>query len=159
LLDFDLGRSTGTDFMRLARERGFPGKVLVVTAGVNEREAASLIQGGVSGIFMKQNSALLLAQGIREVVAGKVWFDRELLRGAFADSRIESDAAAARFTQRERDVLAHVFEGRANKEIAVQIGVSESSVKATLQQLFAKTGVRTRSQLVRITLEQYKDEL
>src|ERR1017187_10194341 len=37
----------------------------------------------------------------------------------------------------------------------LRIGVSESSVKATLQQLFSKTGVRTRSQLVRITLEQY----
>jgi two-component system, NarL family, nitrate/nitrite response regulator NarL len=37
--------------------------------------------------------------------------------------------------------------------------VSESSVKATLQQLFEKTGVRTRSQLVRVALEQYKDQL
>jgi transposase len=47
--------------------------------------------------------------------------------------------------------LSGVFEGLINKEIAERIGVSESSVKATLQQLFSKTGVRTRSQLVRIT--------
>jgi len=40
-----------------------------------------------------------------------------------------------------------------NKEIAAQLGVTESAVKATLQQLFQKTGVRTRSQLVRIALE------
>jgi len=39
------------------------------------------------------------------------------------------------------------------------IGASESSVKATLQQLFSKTGVRTRSQLVRVALERYKDLL
>lgn len=51
------------------------------------------------------------------------------------------------------------FEGLANKEIAVRIGVSESSVKATLQQLFSKTGVRTRSQLVRIVFEQHRDQL
>ena len=50
-------------------------------------------------------------------------------------------------------MLQGVFEGLANKEIAARIGVSEASVKATLQQLFNKTGVRTRSQLVRITLE------
>jgi two-component system nitrate/nitrite response regulator NarL len=37
--------------------------------------------------------------------------------------------------------------------------VSESSVKATLQQLFSKTGVRTRSQLVRIALEHYRDHI
>jgi len=46
-----------------------------------------------------------------------------------------------------------------NKEIAARIGVSESSVKATFQQLFSKSGVRTRSQLVRIVLEHYRDQL
>ena len=44
-------------------------------------------------------------------------------------------------------------------EIATRIGVSEGSVKSTLQQLFSKTGVRTRSQLVRIVLEQYRDQI
>jgi len=56
-------------------------------------------------------------------------------------------------------VLSYVFEGFANKKIAARIGVSESSVKAALQQLFSKTGVRTRSQLVRIVLEQYRDQI
>lgn len=48
--------------------------------------------------------------------------------------------------------------GLANEEIAVRIGVSRSSVKATLQQLFSKTGVRTRGQLVRIVLQQHRDQ-
>jgi two-component system, NarL family, nitrate/nitrite response regulator NarL len=69
------------------------------------------------------------------------------------------ESKAERFTERERQVLSGVFEGLVNKEIAERVGVSESSVKATLQQLFSKTGVRTRSQLVRITLEQYKSQL
>jgi two-component system nitrate/nitrite response regulator NarL len=69
------------------------------------------------------------------------------------------EPTASQFTDRERQVLSYVFEGLANKEIAERIGVSESSVKATLQQLFSKTGVRTRSQLVRIALEQYKEQL
>ncbi len=56
-------------------------------------------------------------------------------------------------------MLSCVFEGLANKEIAARIGVSESSVKGTLQQFFSKTGVRTRSQLVRIVLEQHRDQL
>jgi len=42
---------------------------------------------------------------------------------------------------------------------AARIGVSEGSIKSTLQQLFSKTGVRTRSQLVRIVLEQYRDQI
>src|SRR6058998_2053598 len=79
LLDFDLGQRDGTRFVRLAKEQGFEGKILVVTAGVEEHEAAELIRCGISGIFMKHNSAALLAQGIRDVLAGKVWFEEELL--------------------------------------------------------------------------------
>jgi DNA-binding NarL/FixJ family response regulator len=65
----------------------------------------------------------------------------------------------SRLTEREGEVLRGVFDGLANKEIASRLGVSKSSVKAVLQQLFHKTGVRTRSQLVRIALEQYAEEL
>jgi DNA-binding NarL/FixJ family response regulator len=71
----------------------------------------------------------------------------------------EETVTARKLTDRERQVLAGVFEGLANKQIADQLQVSESSVKATLQQLFHKTGVRTRSQLVRIALERYHDQL
>jgi two-component system nitrate/nitrite response regulator NarL len=159
LLDFDLGQRDGTRFVRLAKEQGFGGKILVVTAGVEEREAAELIRCGISGIFMKHNSAALLAQGIRDVMAGKVWFDQEPLQATMHGSAPLPESQSERFTQRERQVLSYVLEGLANKEIAARIGVSESSVKATLQQLFSKTGVHTRGQLVRIALEQYNDQL
>lgn len=160
LLDFDLGEREGTQFLHLAKKQGFSGKVLVVTAGVVDSEAAELIRNGVSGIFMKHNSAALLAQGIRDVMAGKVLLSQELLQRAMSTgSGPRPESQAEPFTQRERQVLSYVFEGLSNKEIAGRIGVSESSVKATLQQLFAKTGVRTRSQLVRVTLEHYRDQL
>jgi len=60
---------------------------------------------------------------------------------------------------RESDVLRFLVQGLTNKEIASRLGVSESVVKNTLQQLFSKTSVRTRSQLVRIALEQYRNQL
>ena len=62
-------------------------------------------------------------------------------------------------SNRELDALRLVVQGLANKEIASQLNVSESVVKNTLQQLFSKTEVRTRSQLVRVALEQYRDKL
>ncbi len=59
----------------------------------------------------------------------------------------------------EGKVLRLLLEGLSNKEIAAQIGVSEGAIKAALQQLFAKTGVRTRSHLVRVALEKLRDDL
>jgi DNA-binding CsgD family transcriptional regulator len=55
-------------------------------------------------------------------------------------------------------VLRYVFEGLSNKEIGQRLSISEGSVKATLQQLFARTGVRTRSQLVRIAVERHSQD-
>ncbi|SRR5579871_494205 len=60
---------------------------------------------------------------------------------------------------REVEVLRFVVQGLANKEIAARMEISESAVKNVLQQLFAKTGVRSRSQLVRVALEQFRDLL
>jgi two-component system, NarL family, nitrate/nitrite response regulator NarL len=160
LLDFDLGEHDGREFLRLAREQGFNGKILIVTAGIPPGAASELIRSGVSGVFHKHDSAALLAQGIREVMAGKIWLDQEQLQTALTPEIAHSKPAEPRqLTERERRVLSFVFDGLANKEIAARIGVSEGSVKSTLQQLFSKTGVRTRSQLVRVLLEQYRDQI
>jgi two-component system, NarL family, nitrate/nitrite response regulator NarL len=159
LLDFELGELDGREFLRLAKEQGFHGKILVVTAGVDAEAVSELIRSGICGVFRKHDSAALLAQGIREVMAGKVWLDQEQLQASLSESTTPQSSGTRRFTEREQQVLSFVFEGLANKEIAERIGVSEGSVKSTLQQLFSKTGVRTRSQLVRIVLEQHRDQI
>ena len=93
-------------------------------------------------------------------MAGKVWLDQEQLQTTFkTDVGMSQSSGPRPFTERERQVLSFVFEGLANKEIAERIGVSQGSIKSTLQQLFSKTGVRTRSQLVRIVLERYRDQI
>jgi DNA-binding NarL/FixJ family response regulator len=161
LLDFDLGQRDGLDFMRVAESLHFTGKVLLVTAGVSDADSATLIRRGVAGIFPKHNSPVLLAGAIREVLSGKVWFEQGQLQKILGSTALPENepAPSSNLTERERQVLSFVFEGLANKEIAEQLQVSESSVKATLQQLFHKTGVRTRSQLVRVVLEQHRNQL
>ena len=62
-------------------------------------------------------------------------------------------------TDRETEVLRLLVQGLANKQIAGRLEISESVVKNTLQQLFTKSGVRTRSQLVRVALERHRNLL
>lgn len=84
-------------------------------------------------------------------------------QGAGADGhhRIILGAQLGRIAlnEREMDVLRLLVQGLINKEIASRLDVSESAVKNTMQQLFAKTMVRTRSQLVRVAVEHYRDLL
>jgi DNA-binding NarL/FixJ family response regulator len=157
LLDFDLGQRDGIDFMRVAESAGYKGRVLLVTAGVDETSAANLLKHGIAGVFLKHDPPAVLVDAIRAVLAGKVWFEQDFLNKLIGHATQEELPRTRKLTEREQQVLAGVFEGLANKQIADRLQVSESSVKATLQQLFQKTGVRTRSQLVRIALEQYRD--
>jgi two-component system sensor kinase FixL len=73
-------------------------------------------------------------------------------------STAENNARPALNT-REMEVLRLLVQGLANKEIAARMEISESTVKNTIQQLFGKTSVRTRAQLVRVALENYREEL
>lgn len=154
LLDFDLGDDHGSEFITAARRAGYTGKVLMVTAGMNAMESSIALQLGASGIFLKHNSPGTLAQAIRLVAGGGMWVDQRVIHLMADGIRHGAEAGDRKLlTEREREVLRCIFQGLTNKEIAAQLDVSESAVKATLQQLFQKTGVRTRSQLVRIALE------
>jgi DNA-binding NarL/FixJ family response regulator len=154
LLDFDLGEEHASQLISSARRQGFAGKILMVTAGMNANESSTAIRLGASGIFLKQNSPAALSRAIRMVAGGEAWVDEKVIRlMAAAVDENEDQSSAKVLRTREQQVLRGVFEGLTNKEIAAQLGVTESAVKATLQQLFQKTGVRTRSQLVRIALE------
>jgi DNA-binding NarL/FixJ family response regulator len=154
LLDFDLGEDHGAEFIARARQAGFTGKILMVTAGMNAAESSAALRTGASGIFLKHNSPGSLAQAIRLVAGGEMWVDQRVIQ-MLADGvpRRQEPSLRKLLTEREQEVLRGLFEGLTNKEIAAQLSVSESAVKATLQQLFQKTRVRTRSQLVRIALE------
>jgi PAS domain S-box-containing protein len=118
-------------------------------------------------------------RGTGEAFTADVWFstykdgERPKLAAIIADVSEEASIGLAELASgnspdapelaalnsRETDVLRLLVQGLANKEIAAQMDISESTVKNTIQQLFAKTGVRTRSQLVRVALEQYRSAL
>lgn len=158
LLDYDLGERDGLDFLASLKRMRFTGKVLFVTAGMSDEATRTAFDRGAAGIFLKHSSPADLLTAIRRVAAGESWLDPKAVRSLVSTTKQSSvghekaiDIAA--FNTREQSVLDEIFSGLTNKEIAAKLGISEGYVKAVLQQLFAKTGVRTRSQLVRIALE------
>jgi DNA-binding NarL/FixJ family response regulator len=156
LLDYDLGEEPGTYFLNESRRVGFAGRVLMVTGGVSDEVMLRALDHGASGIFLKNSPLAELMQAIRRVMQGETWIDSGMVKVLIAGARRHSgEVKQESLSTRERNVLHCVFEGLGNKEIGQRLGISEGSVKAALQQLFARTGVRTRSQLVRIAVERH----
>lgn len=155
LLDYDLGgNSNGFHFLRTIRAQGFTAKVLLVTAGLTSVDMRKILAEGAAGIFLKHNPPADLIRAISRIAQGETWIDPSTLSqlATMAPSQPKPKEMPA-ISGREQAVLNAVFEGFTNKEIAARLDISESYVKAILQQLFEKTGVRTRSQLVRVALE------
>ncbi len=158
LLDFELGDRRGSEVILSSKVKLFKGKILFVTVGMTRAEVRQALNHGASGVFLKTNGPETLVEAIRSVMAGETWIDPKY-SNQDNDNPLAETNRRVKFTERDRIVLRGVFDGMANKEIAEQLRVSESAIKASLQQLFSKTGVRTRSQLVRVALEHFRREL
>ena len=160
LLDYDLGDEQGTALLGEAKRRGYAARILMVTAGLSDAGTLRAFEQGSAGVFLKHSPPAQLVEAIRKVAAGGMWLDSRAVQSLVtgATTRAEDQQSAELLTARERSVLKAVFEGLSNKEIGGRLQLSESSVKTVLQQLFDKTGVRTRSQLVRIALEKHSHD-
>src|SRR5579863_113440 len=159
LLDVDLGAERALDFVKGARDAGFGGQLLIVTAGISEQEAVQLVQAGVSGILHKHHSTDVLCSAIRQIASGEVCMENAYLAPLFRTMDRTRAPRRATLTDRDKTVLRCILQGLSNREIAAKIQISEGAVKASVRHVCEKLGVRTRSQLVKVALEQYKDQL
>lgn len=149
LLDFSIWE----DFIDEARKAGYQGKFLAIAEELDAAPCARALSRGVAGVFLVSDSPTRLVQAIRLVASGEAWVDRRMIQLLADRYPQHEDVRLDGLEERERAVLRGVLGGSTNRQIASQIGASEATVKATLQHLFDKTGVRSRSQLVRIMLD------
>jgi DNA-binding NarL/FixJ family response regulator len=164
LLDYDLGRAemNGVSGLDLAVEvrRTMPKvPILMVTAGMDIAELRRAIGQLHVGVFLKTEPTGELLLAIQKMARGEQWISSRASLALLSDQATSQTEREERGTLSEREsrVLQSVLEGETNKEIGVRLGMTESSVKAVLQKLFEKTGVRSRSQLVRYAIESHID--
>jgi len=159
LLDVDLGAERALDFIGAARKQGFEGHILVVTAGVSGQEAVQVVQAGVAGILHKHQSTEVLCAAVRQVAAGEVYLEKAYLTSLFRTVDRTRTQKQSTLTDRDKTVLRFIFQGLTNRDISTRLQISESGAKSAVRQLFDKLAVRTRAQLVKVALEQYRDQL
>ena len=158
LLDFGHAVEDGGELLSAARRSGFQGRFLVVAESADPRSSAAVIQLGASGMFLKSEAPDRLVLAIKVVANGGVWLEPRIVRllvdGSVSRfSSVGGDGCASGLTDREQSVLRGILGGLTNRKIGEHLGLSESSVKTAVQQLFYRTGVRTRGQLVRVAME------
>lgn len=135
-----------------ARDGGEGPRVLILTTYESDDQILAAIEAGASGYLLKAAPREEIVAGIRSVAAGQT-----ALSPAVAVRLVERmrqpEAAASALTPRETDVLRLVAAGHGNKQIAVQLGIGESTVKTHLLRVYDKLGVDGRTRAVTLALE------
>ena len=156
LVDYELGASgNGLDLVRKLRRLRPDARVLMVTAGMGSGDLMRAVTELNAGIFLKTEPTVELMLAIERTAKGERWISSRASLALIASGGLAGGErpVADRLSARESGVLRGVLEGHSNKEIGAQLEMTESSVKAVLQKLFERAGVRSRSQLVRYAIE------
>ena len=151
LMDLVMPRLAGVEAIERLRASGSTARVIVLTSFLDEDKVLPAVRAGAAGYLLKDVEPAQLVSAIRTVDRGEA-----LLHPAVAarvlQELVSPDGAPARgerhdaLTAREREVLALVARGQANKAIAFELGVAEKTVKTHVGNILAKLGLSDRTQ-------------
>lgn len=142
LLDLELPGMSGVEAVTRIET-----PVLILTAYANDEQIDRALRGGARGYLLKGASLDEIERAIRAAARGETYLDPRVA------SRVIALSHAPRLSAREREVLHHVAGGLSNKEIAMQLGISERTVKFHVTAIFDKLGAENRAQAVAIGRE------
>jgi NarL family two-component system response regulator LiaR len=162
LMDLVMPKLDGVSAMRELRQRGSRAaraKVIVLTSFLDDDRLLPALEAGAAGYLLKNSQPAELARAIRAAQAGEAIIDpTAAARLVSALSRSDPGRPKAtpfeQLTAREREVLALIAQGRANKRIALELGISEKTVKNHVGHVLAKLGVTDRTQAAVLAVQE-----
>ena len=119
--------------------------VILLTSYGDAAELGSVIANGAAGVLMKDAPTESLLTAIRSVMSGGMALTAEFVAPC--------EAALPALTPRQTRILESVALGYTNKDIALQLGITEIGVKKHLRLVFAKLGVANRTEAVALALK------
>jgi DNA-binding NarL/FixJ family response regulator len=146
LMDVRMPGSDGIEALRRLRSLGNPARVLVVTSFTERRTVVPALRAGAAGYLYKDVDPDALAAAIRSVHAGHTVLQPEVAEVLLSEENGAGEGRGGTLTDRERDVLGLIAEGRSNREIARSLYLSEKTVKTHVSNILMKLDVSDRTQ-------------
>jgi two-component system NarL family response regulator len=144
LLDLRMPLMEGVDVVRVIRERDPAARVIVLTTYDTDDEISRALKAGAKAYVLKDIAADALVGCIRDVLAGKTYL------APAAAAKLAEGVTRVQLTPRELATLKLLADGKANKEIASELDISERTVKSHLAHLFEKLGATSRTEAVKV---------
>lgn len=152
LMDISMPGMNGLEATRHIKENFPEVKVLILTQHDNHEYIAPALQAGAAGYVLKRSGRREMLNALRQVyeqgafLGGKI--TREVLQDYSRERELHKDEDR-RLTERERQVLQLIVDGRSNKEIGAELGISPKTVSVHRTNVMAKLDVQTTVELIR----------
>ncbi|MER5967559.1 response regulator transcription factor [Streptomyces sp. NPDC002057] len=147
LMDVKMPGTDGIEALKRLRALANPARVLVVTSFTEQRTVVPALRAGASGYVYKDIDPDALAGAIRSVHAGHVLLQPEVADALLAqDDSHGGTGRGSTLTEREREVLGLIADGRSNREIARALVLSEKTVKTHVSNILMKLDLSDRTQ-------------
>lgn len=147
LMDIRMPGMDGVDALRRLRELGNPARTLIVTSFTEQRTVVPALRAGAAGYVYKDVDPDALAGAIRSVHAGHILLQPEVAGALLSQEEVNSgQGRGGSLTEREREVLGLIADGRSNREIARALVLSEKTVKTHVSNILMKLDLADRTQ-------------
>jgi DNA-binding NarL/FixJ family response regulator len=157
VLDLRLPDRPGLDLLDEIAREGSAAKTVLLTGAVREDELLEALRLGARGVVLKEMAPELLVRCLRQVAAGELWLEGELL-GRAVEEVLARDGVAGRgrrtLTARELRIVRMAASGLHNREIADELAITEGTVKVHLHNIYEKLSVTGRVELTILARDQ-----
>jgi len=148
LLDINMPKLNGIDVLKEIKKRQYPVKVLILTFHNEIDYLVKAFDLGVEGYMIKDSDSSELRRAILCIANGKTYIQPSLI--PFLNSNLRNrnndKSKLEILTSREKEMLSYLSKGMLNKEIAIELKISERTVKNHISNLFKKIDVNDRTQ-------------
>lgn len=144
LLDLRMPEMEGVEAVRQIRARDPLAKVIILTTYDTDEDITRALKAGAKAYILKDISAEALITCIHDVLAGKTYL------APSAAAKLAEGVTRMHLTPREMTALTLMADGKSNKEIANELGISDRTVKTHLGHLFEKLNVTSRTEAIKV---------
>jgi DNA-binding NarL/FixJ family response regulator len=147
MMDVNMPRANGLEALVAMKEKLPDIKVLIITVSDNEEDLFSAIRYGAQGYILKNSSIDQLLEAVKKTAAGEAMLSPNLATRLISEFRKKQNEEDI-LSEREREVLALVGEGKTNSEIAAALYIGETTVRTHLQRLLYKLHLKNRAEAI-----------
>jgi NarL family two-component system response regulator YdfI len=152
LMDLRMPVMDGIEAIREIKIRYPEVQVVILTTYDDDDYIVRGLQAGARGYLLKDTPRSVLFETIRAAARGESLWTSELIDKVVTNLQEPQPIALETLSKRERQVTNLLAQGKSNREIALQLNISERTVKAHVTSIFNKLGARSRTEVVSIAL-------